>query len=269
MAGCSERGFSPGKRERASEENFVSTTQSDPEAAPRSGGRRIAGLIRHADFDRPEETASAHQLLPLSPLGREQARAGALPILELCETLGLELDPRIESSQLLRAWQTAQIIAEELGARTGIDFEIVERVELAERGIGSCTNLRFERIRELLEQDPRLDPLPDGWRRMPDFRLPVLGAESLMDAGRRAAHCIETSLGEIPKDEPRDVLRLFVAHGGCLRHAAVCLGTLELGEVSNRTMDFAQCILVERLEGEWRQIAGEWKKKLPIAEPTD
>ena len=39
--------------------------------------------------------------------------------LELCEEIGLELDPRIESSQLLRAWETANLIAGSLLIRTG------------------------------------------------------------------------------------------------------------------------------------------------------
>ena len=234
-----------------------------------AAGRRVAALVRHGEFDRPAETASSHQLLPLTDRGREQARAGAAALLSHCERLGLELDPTIESSQLLRAWQTAKAIAEELEALTGQRFEVVETEELVERGIGSCTNLTFERIREVLAADPRLEPLPEGWRRMPDYRLPVLGAESLMDAGRRAADRIEAGLSERPATDPRNYLRVFVAHGGCLRHAAVCLGTLDLEDVAGRTMDFVQAVLLERVGTRWRTLAGEWKKKLPAAEATD
>ncbi len=109
-------------------------------------GRRVAALVRHGHFDRPEGVASAHSLFPLSETGRDQARRAADPILETCEELGLEIDSRIEASQLLRAWETANLIAESLAKRTGRQFQVVQRNELVERGLGSCANLTFDRI---------------------------------------------------------------------------------------------------------------------------
>ena len=234
------------------------------QAERRSQGRRVAGLVRHGHFDRPEQLASAHLPLPISAEGREQARKAADPILRFCDELGLELDPRIEASQLLRAWETAIVLAEELERRTGRSFIVEERSELLERGLGSCANLRFDEIEAHLSQDPRLGPLPDDWRRLPEFRLPVPGAESLMMAGARTAARIAASLRSIPEDDPRDVLRLFVAHGGCLRHAAVQLGTLDLRSVTALTMEYGQAVLIESDgRGGWLQVAGEWKKRLP------
>ena len=230
---------------------------------PRTRGRRVAGLVRHGHFDRPDQLASAHLPLPLSAEGREQARQAAAPILRFCEELGLELDLRIEASQLLRAWETAMILAEELERRTGQAFVVDERDELLERGLGSCANLRFDEIEALLSQDPRVGPLPDDWRRLPEFRLPVPGAESLMMAGARTAARIAASLRSIREDEPCDVLRLFVAHGGCLRHAAVQLGTIEVHNVTALTMEHAKPVLIESDGcGGWLQVAGEWKKRL-------
>ena len=227
-------------------------------------GRRVAGLVRHGHFDRPDRMASAHLPLPLSEKGRDQASSSALPILDYCDELGLELDPVIEASQLLRAWETAGLLAKALEARTGRRFVVQERGELVERSLGSCANLRFDEIAERLGQDPRLAPLPTGWRRIPEFRLPVPGAESLMMAGARAATRIASSLKSIPDDDPRDVLRLFVAHGGCLRHAAVQLGALDLRSVAGLSMDHAQTILVEQFgNGDWVQVAGRWTKRLP------
>jgi 2,3-bisphosphoglycerate-dependent phosphoglycerate mutase len=224
----------------------------------------VAGLVRHGHFDRPEQLASAHLSLPLSATGREQAREAAGPILQFCEDLELEIDSRIEASQLLRAWETAVVLAEELERRTGRSFVVEERNELLERGLGSCANLRFDEIEARLSQDPRLGPLPEDWRRLPEFRLPVPGAESLMMAGARTAARIAASLRSIPADDPRDVLRLFVAHGGCLRHAAVQLGTIDLRHVTTLTMEHAQAVLVESDgRGGWLQVAGEWKKRLP------
>ena len=111
--------------------------------------------------------------------------------------------------------------------------------------------------------DPRIGALPEGWRRLPEFRLPVQGAESLMQAGARAASCIAQSLESIPEDDPRDVLRLFVAHSGCLRHAAVALGAIDVRVVPQLSMDFAQAVYVERLpNGDWVHVAGRFKKQL-------
>lgn len=226
-------------------------------------GRRIAALMRHGHFDRPENVASAHSLFPLSERGRDQARHAADPILELCEELGLELDPRIESSQLLRAWETANLIAESLTERTAKRFYVLQRDELVERGLGSCANMTFDEIRAVLAADPRLGSLPEGWRRMPEFRLPVRGAESLMQAGARTAARVATSLASIPDEDPRDLMRLFVAHSGCLRHAVVQLGALDVRVVPGLSMDFTQAVFVEKLpNGDWVHIAGQFKKRL-------
>ncbi len=221
-------------------------------------------LVRHGHFDRPENTASAHSLLPLSATGRAQAEQAAEVIATACAERSLEIDEQIDASQLLRAWQTAIVLAERLGARSGCRYRVVERDALIERGLGSAANLTFDRIRELVELDPRLDPLPEGWRRRPDFRLPLPGAESLLDAGSRAAACIRESLDSIPAEDPRDLARLFVAHSGCLRHAAVALGALDEGIVSARSMEFVQAVLIEREPGDrWRLVGGEFPDFLP------
>lgn len=238
----------------------------DEESAATGSGRRVAGLIRHGHFDRPENTASAHRILPLSEQGREQSRDAALAILEMCDEHALELDCVIEASQLLRAWETATILAARLSELTGLRFEVEERNEIIERGLGSCANMRFDEIEATLAKDPRLGPLPRGWRRIPEFRLPVQGAESLMQAGARTARRIVRSIDSIPADDPRDLMRLFVAHSGCLRHAAVHLGLLEMRAASGLSMDFGQAVLIERASsGEWIQLVGEWKKNLPSA----
>jgi 2,3-bisphosphoglycerate-dependent phosphoglycerate mutase len=123
--------------------------------------------------------------------------------------------------------------------------------------------MTFERIQEMLAADPRLGPLPDGWRRMPEFRLPVQGAESLMQAGARVAARVATSIDSIPDEDPRDVVRLFVAHSGCLRHAAVALGAIDVRTVPELSMDFAQTVMIEKLpNGEWVHIGGQFRKYL-------
>ena len=116
---------------------------------------------------------------------------------------------------------------------------------MIERGLGSAANLTFEAIAELLSKDPRLGPLPKGWRRMPEFRLPLPGAESLMQAGSRVAARVAASIDAIPDDDPADIARLFVAHSGCLRHAAVVLGAIDVRHVAGLSMDFLGCVLLE------------------------
>lgn len=231
-----------------------------------AGGRRVAALVRHGHFDRPEGVASAHLPLPLSERGRRQARAAADTILADCERLGLALDARIEASQLLRSWETARLIADGLRERSGRDFEIEERLELIERGLGSCANLPLIEIERVLAQDPRLEPLPAGWRRIPDFRLPVPGAESLLEAGARTARRIEASVDELSEGEESVPVRVFVGHSGCLRHAAVQLGVLDVAFVSRSTMEHTQVVYLERgPEGRWRRLAGEWEERTPKA----
>ena len=227
-----------------------------------SRGRRVACLVRHGHFDRPDQTASAHRILPLSDSGRAQAARGADRILETCRDNDLQLDTTIEVSQLLRAWETGCVMAEELSKRLDERFHVEERDEIIERGLGSCANLRFDEIEASLALDPRIAELPKGWRRLPEFRLPVQGAESLMEAGARTSARIEQSIASISDADPRDLVRIFVAHSGCLRHAAVHLGVIELAEVSGLSMDFCQSILVEQTEEGWHQIAGEWKQHL-------
>lgn len=227
------------------------------------GGRRVAAFIRHGHFDRPEGTASAHSLFPLSAKGRAQATAAAKTVAALCEEHGLEIDNRVEASQLLRAWETANLLSEGLAKRTGQSLHVIQRDELIERGLGSAANMTFDRIQQMIESDPRIGPLPEGWRRVPEFRLPVQGAESLMQAGARVAARVAASIESIPEDDSRDVVRLFVAHSGCLRHAAVVLGALDVRKVSGLSMDFLQVVLIEQhANGEWVHLAGEFEKHL-------
>ncbi|MEZ4289208.1 MAG: histidine phosphatase family protein [Myxococcota bacterium] len=239
------------------------------EASPPRVGRRIAALVRHGHFDRPSDMPSAHLPTPLSARGRDQARAAARTILEQVESLGAELDERLESSQLLRAHETATVLASALRELTGRTFEVEDRMELLERGLGSCANLTFGEIAATLARDPRLGPLPPEWRRIPDFRLPVPGAESLLEAGAHAAARLRASLDEVAGDAGSDRVRLFVAHGGCLRHAAVHLGALEVGTVSRFTMDYAQAIYLERRsDTEWVKVAGDWVSRAARSAPV-
>src|SRR5688572_3242268 len=77
--------------------------------------------------------------LPLTELGREQARQLATGIKEA----GLEFDV-IFSSPLSRAYETAQIIADELGVQKPVVLEL-----LIERDFGEMTGKATAKIKEL------------------------------------------------------------------------------------------------------------------------
>jgi 2,3-bisphosphoglycerate-dependent phosphoglycerate mutase len=87
-----------------------------------------------------------------------------------------------------------------------------------------------------------------------------------MQAGARAAARVSASIDSIPAEDSRDVMRIFVAHSGCLRHAAVQLGAIDVRAVPGLSMDFAQTVLIEKLpSGDWVHIAGQFKKQIPGA----
>jgi 2,3-bisphosphoglycerate-dependent phosphoglycerate mutase len=222
---------------------------------------------------------SAHLPHPLSARGRRESAQGAEAILQQAEALGLTIDEQIESSQLLRAHETAQVLAETLSRRLDRPFRVQDWPDLLERSLGSCANLSFSQIERVLALDARLDPLPFDWRRRAYFRLPVPGAESHMQAGERTAARIRERVEFVRDHAEIDTLKILVAHGGCIRHACVHLGVLDVDVVSTLTMGYAESVVIEpRSDDEWVQVAGEWRKRLPSAaasgvdaamEPTD
>ena len=232
--------------------------------------RVFAALIRHGEFERPTDVPSAHLPHPLTPDGERNMAASASRVLEHAEELGAALHPTIECSPLLRAWQSARILADALAARTGRRFALVERPELQERSLGSAANLTVGEIEDAVARDPRHPALPPGWRRNPRFRLPLPGAESLMDAGARAARRITIDLAALAATARCDTLELVVAHGGALRHAAVHLGVLPIEQAPFLSMEYGEPVVIERLEGgRWAHAAGQWKKRLKETGGTD
>ena len=232
--------------------------------------RVFAALIRHGEFERPPDVPSAHLPHPLTPDGERNMAASASLVLEHARDLDAELHPTIECSPLLRAWQSARILADTLAAQTGGSFVLVERPELQERSLGSAANLTLQEIEDAVARDPRQPDLPAGWRRDPHFRLPLPGAESLMQAGARAARRITISLAALSASARHDTLELVVGHGGALRHAAVHLGVLPLEQAPFLSMEYGEPVVIERLEGgRWAHAAGQWKKRLKERGGTD
>jgi len=247
--------------------------------------RHVAILVRHGQYAQPEGMPSAHLLYGLTDEGRAQARQGAQQIAEMARTHGWQLDEIIDTSSLLRAWETAKIIADTL-----VEMDVLQRGalaefdELAERGVGAAANLTVDEIEAIIARDPRRPPLPEGWKRTPSFRLPVIGAESQLEAGRRTARILDEQLerlaggddedsADAASDEPSSgddeatIARIFVGHGGAFRLAAYHLGVLELDDVDALSMYHCVPVALERPEDgvvPWRQVAGEWKVRSPM-----
>lgn len=221
-------------------------------------GRAIAALMRHGRYEQPRGMPSAHLLHPLTSDGEREARSGASELAELCQREGWQIDLVIDSSPLLRAWQTANIVGEELSKCFQLQFAIEEFDALMERGLGAGANLTLDEIASVLDRDPRLEAPPAGWKREPFFRPPLHGAESLMEAGTRVRDHLLARTSE-PAEQGKDNVKLFVGHGGCFRHAAVQLKTLSIERVSTVTMGYGASLLLERRQDGWVQIAGEWE----------
>lgn len=228
----------------------------------------IFALSRHGDYEQPEHVPSAWLLHPLTPKGEEQARALGQKFNEDATSAGWRVDPRWDSSVLLRAYQTVTLAAETWTAqRSGIQERVpyVQTTqELVERSVGSAANLTVGQIEDILDRDPRFDRPKPGWKSIPSFRLPVPGAESLLEAGLRVAQYLRQSARDLARQSSEDtpIVRMVVGHGASLRWAAHSLGVLSMQEAKGCSMYHAQSVYIERRsEDDWRHIGGEWKPR--------
>lgn len=221
-------------------------------------GRLIAALIRHGDYHQLKDTPSAYQPFPLTDKGISQARQAAFKIGNFLERQQSVLAEEMDSSTLLRAYQTADEIRQALPSFKPQHnaFDV-----LTERCVGaSCANLTNRQIQELVNQDPRHQPLPKHWKSDSHFRLPFEGAESLLDAGKRVATHINLRMSALRHSTQQDTLKLFIGHGAAFRHAAYHLGVLEFGEIARLSMYHCEPVYLELMpDNSWRHIAGDWK----------
>jgi 2,3-bisphosphoglycerate-dependent phosphoglycerate mutase len=222
----------------------------------------IAALIRHGDYHQLADVPSAHQPFALTREGRGQAERGAVELKEMITEHGWSIYQDIDCSNMLRAWQTAQIAARVCGAKSVAGFD-----SLAERGLGCAANLTLAQIEDILRDDPRYSLPPRNWKADSHYRLPLQGAESLIEAGRRVADHIERRMAERTETGDGARVGIFVGHGAAFRHAAYHLGVLELDRVAALSMYHGRPVLLEfGADGRWRHLAGEWK---PRGDATD
>ncbi|MET0069016.1 MAG: histidine phosphatase family protein [Candidatus Thiodiazotropha sp.] len=224
--------------------------------------RVIAALLRHGEYHQLPDTPSALQPFPLTAAGEQQAERSVSLIQGTLKMFDWSLYPVIDSSQLLRGWQTAEVMRQGMQISSRQKMRIESFDALAERSLGSAANLTLEQIESILHDDPRFNPPPSGWKSDSYYRLPLQGAESLMEAGERVAEHLERRLVELQSRVAVDSVKLFVGHGAAFRHAAFQLGVLAFEQIAALSMYHCRPVFLERLpEGSWRHLTGEWKRR--------
>lgn len=234
--------------------------------------RVMAALIRHGDYHQLDDTPSAWQPFPLKPSGKNHARVAAGNIAEELIKQNCLIHPDCDSSQLLRAWQTAQIICDYLKGKSKekSPCQINSFAALAERSVGSAANLTLAQIEDVIHNDPRFEPLAKNWKSNSHFCLPLQGAESLMDSGKRVADHIAKQMSDLQKSAEHNTIKLFVGHGAAFRHAAYHLNLLKFKQIAQLSMYHEQPVFIELLEdGSWLHIAGHWKVRDKKSQYTD
>lgn len=222
--------------------------------------RAIAALIRHGEYHQQAETPSAHQPYGLTAEGKLAVLDAADCFAALLELQTWKLAERIDSSRMLRAWQTAMIYVDRLYQHDMPTTLIDSYDSLAERGVGSVANLSVQHIEKLIIEDPRYEEPPLDWKSNSHYCLPFQGAESLMQAGQRVAVHLQQQMQVLSSTIRVDTIKLFVGHGAAFRHAAHYLGILEFEQIAQLSMFHAQPVLLEYVgDGSWRHIHGDWK----------
>ncbi|MDG6773715.1 histidine phosphatase family protein [Thiomicrorhabdus sp. ZW0627] len=220
--------------------------------------RLYLAFVRHGDYQQKDQVPSALQPYGLTNLGCEQAFESAIRIQQFAEEYDCEIDPTVVSSTLLRAWQTADYIAQGLQ----IPYQIRQTAKLVERSVGAAANLTVSEIEAILEEDPRYPNPPKQWKSDSDYKLPFEGAESLMQAGQRVADEITQTFSELSENAGYNTLKIMVGHGASFRHAAHILGVLEREEIRGLSMYYGVPVFFEYHPHEtpaWRKVAGDWK----------
>lgn len=155
------------------------------------GGRLI--LVRHGESEgNRDRTFTQNPQVPLTPLGREQARAAALRIAQQYRP------SRIVASPYVRAWQTAEIIGAVLG------LPVDPEPQLREQSFGVFAGQPYD---ALLSDAAYHDGPRWHWR--PE------GGESLTDVYERVVPVFERLTRA---SDETDVI--LVSHGGVM--LAIC-----------------------------------------------
>lgn len=225
----------------------------------------IIAFLRHAEYHQQPGTPSAFQPYALTEHGLQQTQTHAQQLHQFAQARSASIHPVIESSSLLRAWQTAHQLGESLVAHQHFpEYKISQQADLNERSVGSVANLTTTEIEQLLQQDPRFETPPPHWKSDSHYQLPFPGAESLMQAGERVANHLRNLCDHLSPKLSTDTIQLVVGHGAAFRHAAYLLGILTHEQIKQFSMHHAQPIYFEiqsthNGDRVWKHLAGEWK----------
>lgn len=225
-------------------------------------------LIRHGEYAQRADTPSALQPYPLTEKGAADVRAQAQRFGEWLASSGYQLNADIHCSTLLRAWQTADIYREVLTPFFAEPPCLRSFSALCERSVGALANLSAQEIERIVALDPRLAPLPKGWKSASDFKLPFDGAESLLEAGQRVAEHLQTLLAPHPQHEATKRLQLVVGHGASIRHAGYHLNVISFSDIKRLSMFHGHPVVFERHHAGWSRLYGNWKQR-QTADPLD
>jgi 2,3-bisphosphoglycerate-dependent phosphoglycerate mutase len=224
---------------------------------------RICIVLRHGDYHQLADTPSAHQPFGLNSQGRCQSMDAVDRVKQMVARNGWSLNPIAHSSSLRRAWETAKIVVDHLESCS----KILQTDRLTERCVGSGANLTRRQIADAVAGDPRFPPLPADWKADSHYRLPFIGAESLMESGKRVAEYLTETMNS--DCEPNQAI-LFFGHGASIRHAAHHLGVLEFERLAGLSMHHAQPVaLAVSPDGHWWHVDGDWKNRTVASAPMD
>lgn len=221
-----------------------------------SSNMRIA-LIRHGAYEQLKDVPSALQPFPLTKEGELEVRLQARAFGEWLKQTGSKLNPEIDSSTLLRAWQTAFIYMEELGDYFEGEPQVRSYSALCERSVGAVANLSIDEIERVMTLDPRFETPPENWKSDSYYCLPFDGAESLMQAGQRVADHLQSWKAS---EENRSLIKLFVGHGASIRHCAFHLNVIKFSDIKRLSMFYGHPVVLAFAEDQQAQtLFGEWK----------
>ena len=182
-------------------------------------------MARHGETDWNRESRfQGHADTPLNNAGRGQAR-------ELAERLADERIAAVYASPLLRARETAEIVAERLGLA-------VETVDgLREVDVGSWSGLTRAEVEERF---------PDGFHRWLALDHGWEDGETYDDLGRR----VLASLRELAARHPGERV-LVVSHGGPMRSAMAAAAEVAYAESRRAAKPVGNCdVAIFRFEDE-------------------
>ena len=117
-------------------------------------------VIRHGAYEQLPNVPSALQPFALTVEGAQEVRQQAQVFAQWLEENDIKLDPLVDSSTLLRAWQTASIYVETLRDYFAGTPQIESYSALCGRSVGAVDNLLFDHDVGVLGLEPRLPAPP-------------------------------------------------------------------------------------------------------------